>query len=76
MGQKSSLTPRSKAAQIDPALAAKIVDIEDRDGPRAAYVVLNTRLKTLESEGQPVPAELISLQDRLAAECCSLSQGR
>ena len=61
---------------IDPALAAKIVDIEDRDGPRAAYVVLSTRLKSFEAEGHAVPAELVSLQVRLAAECCALSQGR
>ena len=76
MAQTASPTSRSKGHQIDPALAAKIVDIEDSDGPRAAYVVLSTRLRSIEADGQPVPAELVSLQVRLAAECCALSQGR
>ena len=74
-----SQTSRSRshpAHAIDPALTAKIVEIEDRDGPHAAYTALSTRLRSLESEGALVPANLVSLQHRLAAECCALSQGR
>ena len=61
---------------IDPTLAARIVEIADRDGPKAAFTALAQRLEHLKTEGQNLPPHLVTLKDRLALECCALSQGR
>jgi hypothetical protein len=56
--------------------AADIIDIEDSDGPRAAYAALQQRLRLLRSSGANVPPELTRLEHRLLTECCAESQGR
>ena len=72
MGKMSPVTVQS----VDPALAGRIIEIADRDGPRAAYAALSQRLTSLQSEGGQIPPNLATLQKRLASECCALSQGR
>jgi hypothetical protein len=57
-------------------LASQISEIEDRDGPGAAYSALQKRLRWYRLEGTAVPAELQYMERRLAVECCALSQGR
>jgi hypothetical protein len=70
----SSKPPRSNSAPVP--FVAEIVDIEDRDGPRAAYAALQARLKDLHREGAQVPQPLSMLEQRLLVECCAESQGR
>lgn len=55
---------------------AEIVDIEDRDGPRAAYAALQVRVRALRREGQQVPTPVAKLEQRLLVECYAMSQGR
>ncbi len=57
-------------------LTAHISDIEDQDGPKAAYAALQARLRMFRTEGTSVPPELARLEQRLVAECCAMSQGR
>jgi hypothetical protein len=57
-------------------LTAEIVEIEERDGPRAAYAALLPRLQALRQEGRDVPQPLAHLEHRLITECCAMSQGR
>jgi hypothetical protein len=64
------------AHAVDPQLAGRIVELADKDGPRAAYTALSLRLTSLQAEGRQIPPHLTSLKERLAAECCALSQGR
>jgi hypothetical protein len=61
---------------VDPLLAGRIVEIADKDGPRAAYAALSQRLSSLQAEGRQIPPHLKTLKERLVAECCALSQGR
>lgn len=78
-GPASAGSPASgttRPGRATPTLAAAIVDIEEREGPRAAYAALQARLTPLRLEGGPVPADLLHLERRLVAECCALSQGR
>jgi hypothetical protein len=72
MGQASPLTKSG----IDPSLAGRILEIADNDCPRTAYTVLTHRLGALQAEGRPIPPHLTVLKERLASECCALSQGR
>jgi hypothetical protein len=72
VGQSSPIA----AQTADPALASRIIELADRDGPRAAYAALAQRLTSLQAEGGQIPPHLATLKDRLAAECCALSQGR
>ena len=72
MGQASPITSQA----VDPLLAGRIVEIADKDGPRAAYAALAQRLSSLQSEGRQIPPHLKTLKERLVAECCALSQGR
>ncbi len=72
MGQASPIN----AQTVDPQLAGRIIEIADQDGPRAAYAVLSQRLSSLQTEGRQIPPHLTVLKERLAAECCALSQGR
>jgi hypothetical protein len=70
------------AAKLNPAkaqtvsVAAHLADIEDQDGPKAAYAALQARLRLFRAEGATVPPELATLEQRLVAECCAMSQGR
>jgi hypothetical protein len=61
---------------VTPVLTSQIVEIEDRDGPLAAYAALRRRLDPYREEGTTVPPELVRLEQRLVAECCAMSQGR
>jgi hypothetical protein len=72
VGQASPIA----TSAVDPLLAGLIVEIADRDGPRAAYAALAQRLSSLQAEGSKIPPHLTTLKERLAAECCALSQGR
>ncbi len=72
MGQMSPIASHA----VDPLLAGRIVEIADKDGPRAAYAALSQRLAALHAEGQRIPPHLATLKERLVAECCALSQGR
>ena len=57
-------------------LAGLIADIEDKDGPRAAYAALQARLRAMKTEGAQVPANLVRMEQRLLTECYAMSQGR
>jgi hypothetical protein len=70
-------TAKAPTAKNRPVtLTAHIVDIEDQDGPKAAYAALQARLRMFRAEGAAVPPELARLELRLVAECCAMSQGR
>jgi hypothetical protein len=77
VGQSSPIALNTVALNtVDPLLAGRIVEIADKDGPRAAYAALSHRLSSLQAEGRQIPPHLKTLKDRLVAECCALSQGR
>lgn len=53
-----------------------IVELEEQEGPRAAYAALVARMDTLRRQGQEVPQPFTQLERRLFSECCAESQGR
>jgi hypothetical protein len=57
-------------------ISTVIIDIEDGDGPRAAYAALQAELRGIRDRGSIVPAKLVSLERRLFSACCAESQGR
>ncbi len=68
--------PYTTPQAVDPYIAGRISEIADQDGPRAAYAALSQRLSSMHAEGRQIPPHLATLKERLAAECCALSQGR
>lgn len=67
---------REEAPADAERISTVIIDIEDGDGPRAAYAALQAEMRRIRDLGSVVPSKLVSLERRLFSACCAESQGR
>lgn len=60
----------------DATIAEIMSGLDAGDDPRRAMMRLNQEIVGYQTAGEPVPASLLRLSQRIATECVAQSQGR
>jgi hypothetical protein len=68
-------TTGDEALPVD-AIAMQVAILEEAEGPRAAYQLLQNQLKRYGSQEHGIPVALATLERNLIEACCFESQGR